>query len=108
MTDATLPAAVPLRLPPRSAYATPSSKSSKSTQRLKSSLTYYPIRPFTPLHVCMKDLTADIFHGRLHGRLFRLLHAVERLKCRTVITRQLHFLEPHSLSSGLFAAIDTP
>ena len=64
MTDATLPAAVPLRLPPRSAYATPSSKSSKSTQRLKSSLTYYPIRPFTPLHVCMKDLTADIFHGR--------------------------------------------
>lgn len=63
MTDATLPAAVPLRLPPRSAYATPSSKSSKSTQRLKSSLTYYPIRPFTPLHVCMKDLTADIFHG---------------------------------------------
>lgn len=62
MTDATLPAAVPLRLPPRSAYATPSSKSSKSTQRLKSSLTYYPIRPFTPLHVCMKDLTADIFH----------------------------------------------
>ncbi|WP_139268477.1 hypothetical protein [Pseudomonas aeruginosa] len=64
MTDATLPAAVPLRLPPRSAYATPSSKSSKSTQRLKSSLTYYPIRPFTPLHVCMKDLTADIFHFR--------------------------------------------
>ena len=63
MTDATLPAAVPLRLPPRSAYATPSSKSSKSTQRLKSSLTYYPIRPFAPLHVCMKDLTADIFHG---------------------------------------------
>lgn len=65
MTDATLPAAVPLRLPPRSAYATPSSKSSKSTQRLKSSLTYYPIRPFTPLHVCMKDLTADIFHARM-------------------------------------------
>ena len=64
MTDATLPAAVPLRLPPRSAYATPSSKSSKSTQRLESSLTYYPIRPFVPLHVCMKDLTADIFHGR--------------------------------------------
>ena len=64
MTDATLPAAVPLRLPPRSAYAAPSSKSSKSTQRLKSSLTYYPIRPFAPLHVCMKDLTADIFHGR--------------------------------------------
>ena len=63
MTDATLPAAVPLRLPPRSAYAAPSSKSSKSTQRLKSSLTYYPIRPFAPLHVCMKDLTADIFHG---------------------------------------------
>ena len=63
MTDATLPAAVPLRLPPRSAYATPSSKSSKSTQRLKSSLTYYPIRPFAPLHVCMKDLTADIFHA---------------------------------------------
>lgn len=62
MTDATLPAAVPLRLPPRSAYAAPSSKSSKSTQRLKSSLTYYPIRPFAPLHVCMKDLTADIFH----------------------------------------------
>ncbi len=62
-TDATLPAAVPLRLPPRSAYATPSSKSSKSTQRLKSSLTYYPIRPFAPLHVCMEDLTADIFHG---------------------------------------------
>ncbi len=61
-TDATLPAAVPLRLPPRSAYATPSSKSSKSTQRLKSSLTYYPIRPFAPLHVCMEDLTADIFH----------------------------------------------
>ena len=72
MTDATLPAAVPLRLPPRSAYAAPSSKSSKSTQRLKSSLTYYPIRPFAPLHVCMKDLTADIFHGAsirfLHGR----------------------------------------
>ena len=65
MTDATLPAAVPLRLPPRSAYATPSSKSSKSTQRLKSSLTYYPIRPFALLHVCMKDLTADIFHARL-------------------------------------------
>ena len=64
MTDPTLPAAVPLRLPPRSAYAAPSSKSSKSTQRLKSSLTYYPIRPFVPLHVCMKDLTADIFHGR--------------------------------------------
>ena len=64
MTDATLPAAVPLRLPPRSAYAAPSSKSSKSTQRLKSSLTYYPIRPFAPLHVCMKDLTADIFHAR--------------------------------------------
>lgn len=63
MTDATLPAAVPLRLPPRSAYAAPSSKSSKSTQRLKSSLTYYPIRPFAPLHVCMKDLTADIFHA---------------------------------------------
>lgn len=62
-TDATLPAAVPLRLPPRSAYATPSSKSSKSTQRLKSSLTYYPIRPFAPLHVCMEDLTADIFHA---------------------------------------------
>ena len=62
MTDPTLPAAVPLRLPPRSAYAAPSSKSSKSTQRLKSSLTYYPIRPFVPLHVCMKDLTADIFH----------------------------------------------
>ena len=62
MTDATLPAAVPLRLPPRSAYATPSSKSSKRTQRLKSSLTYYPIRPFALLHVCMKDLTADIFH----------------------------------------------
>ena len=62
MTDATLPAAVPLRLPPRSAYAAPSSKSSKSTQRLESSLTYYPIRPFAPLHVCMKDLTADIFH----------------------------------------------
>jgi|GEM_PF-1825193 len=38
-TDATLPAAVPLRLPPRSAYATPSSKSSKSTQRLKSRAT---------------------------------------------------------------------
>ena len=68
MTDATLPAAVPLRLPPRSAYATPSSKSSKSTQRLKSSLTYYPIRPFAPLHVCMKDLTADIFHGLLQVR----------------------------------------
>lgn len=64
MTDPTLPAAVPLRLPPRSAYAAPSSKSSKSTQRLESSLTYYPIRPFVPLHVCMKDLTADIFHGR--------------------------------------------
>ena len=64
-TDATLPAAVPLRLPPRSAYATPSSKSSKSTQRLKSSLTYYPIRPFTPLHVCMKDLTADIFQAHV-------------------------------------------
>lgn len=64
MTDATLPAAVPLRLPPRSAYATPSSKSSKRTQRLKSSLTYYPIRPFALLHVCMKDLTADIFHAR--------------------------------------------
>jgi hypothetical protein len=62
-TDATLPAAVPLRLPPRSAYATPSSKSSKSTQRLKSSLTYYPIRPFAPLHVCMEDLTADIFQA---------------------------------------------
>lgn len=62
-TDATLPAAVPLRLPPRSAYATPSSKSSKSTQRLKSSLTYYPIRPFAPLHVCMEDLTADIFQS---------------------------------------------
>lgn len=67
-TDATLPAAVPLRLPPRSAYATPSSKSSKSTQRLKSSLTYYPIRPFAPLHVCMEDLTADIFHGRAQAR----------------------------------------
>lgn len=65
-TDATLPAAVPLRLPPRSAYATPSSKSSKSTQRLKSSLTYYPIRPFAPLHVCMEDLTADIFQFRDH------------------------------------------
>ncbi len=64
MTDPTLPAAVPLRLPPRSAYAAPSSKSSKSTQRLESSLTYYPIRPFVPLHVCMKDLTADIFHAR--------------------------------------------
>lgn len=63
MTDATLPAAVPLRLPPRSAYAAPSSKSSKSTQRLKSSLTYCPIRPFGPLYVCMKDLTADIFHA---------------------------------------------
>lgn len=63
MTDATLPAAVPLRLPPRSAYATPSSKSSKSTQRLKSSLTYYPIIPFSLLHICMKDLTAEIFHG---------------------------------------------
>ncbi len=63
MTDPTLPAAVPLRLPPRSAYAAPSSKSSKSTQRLESSLTYYPIRPFVPLHVCMKDLTADIFHS---------------------------------------------
>ena len=62
MTDATLPAAVPLRLPPRSAYATPSSKSSKSTQRLKSSLTYYPIIPFSLLHICMKDLTAGIFH----------------------------------------------
>lgn len=70
MTDATLPAAVPLRLPPRSAYATPSSKSSKSTQRLKSSLTYYPIRPFTPLHVCMKDLTADIFHARMRLGLY--------------------------------------
>jgi hypothetical protein len=67
-TDATLPAAVPLRLPPRSAYATPSSKSSKSTQRLKSSLTYYPIRPFAPLHVCMEDLTADIFHARAAAR----------------------------------------
>lgn len=67
MTDATLPAAVPLRLPPRSAYAAPSSKSSKSTQRLKSSLTYYPIRPFAPLHVCMKDLTADIFHAPALG-----------------------------------------
>lgn len=64
MTAPTLPAAVPLRLPPRSAYAAPSSKSSKSTQRLKSGLTYYPIRPFVPLHVCMKDLTADIFHWR--------------------------------------------
>jgi len=64
MTAPTLPAAVPLRLPPRSAYAAPSSKSSKSTQRLKSGLTYYPIRPFVPLHVCMKDLTADIFHSR--------------------------------------------
>ncbi|MES2926503.1 MAG: hypothetical protein V4843_06800, partial [Pseudomonadota bacterium] len=48
------------------------------------------------------------FHGRLHRRLFRLLHAAERLKCRTMIPRELHFLEPHSLSSGLFAAIDTP
>lgn len=78
-TDATLPAAVPLRLPPRSAYATPSSKSSKSTQRLKSSLTYYPIRPFAPLHVCMEDLTADIFHGRrpcvsARGERIRLAH----------------------------------
>ena len=69
MTDPTLPAAVPLRLPPRSAYAAPSSKSSKSTQRLESSLTYYPIRPFVPLHVCMKDLTADIFHAQALGAL---------------------------------------
>ena len=76
-TDATLPAAVPLRLPPRSAYATPSSKSSKSTQRLKSSLTYYPIRPFAPLHVCMEDLTADIFHGPGEYRFF----VAERLPC---------------------------
>ncbi|VVD97866.1 hypothetical protein PCO31111_01990 [Pandoraea communis] len=68
MTDPTLPAAVPLRLPPRSAYAAPSSKSSKSTQRLESSLTYYPIRPFVPLHVCMKDLTADIFHYGARSR----------------------------------------
>ena len=71
MTDPTLPAAVPLRLPPRSAYAAPSSKSSKSTQRLESSLTYYPIRPFVPLHVCMKDLTADIFKP---DNLSRLVH----------------------------------
>lgn len=76
MTDATLPAAVPLRLPPRSAYATPSSKSSKSTQRLKSSLTYYPIRPFSLLHICMKDLTADIFHALLCYAQGRMTHAL--------------------------------
>ena len=84
MTDATLPAAVPLRLPPRSAYAAPSSKSSKSTQRLKSSLTYYPIRPFAPLHVCMKDLTADIFQhsaGRLRQRNEKTLPDSIRSAC---------------------------
>ena len=50
-------------------------------------------------------LYAAVQDAKVH---FRLLHAAERLKCRTVIPRQLHFLEPHSLPSGLFAAIDTP
>lgn len=59
---ATLPAAMLLRSPPRGAYAAPSSERGKSTQRPKSGLTRCPIRPFAPLHVRIKDLTADIFY----------------------------------------------
>lgn len=62
--NATLPAAMPLRSPPRSAYAAPSSKSGESTQQGESGLTHCPIRPFAPLQVRTKDLTADIFYGR--------------------------------------------
>src|SRR3546814_8395234 len=65
--SATLPAAPPLGLLPRSAYAAPSEKSSKSTRWPKSGLTCCSVRPFAPLPVCIKDLTADIFQiGRAH------------------------------------------
>ena len=63
MAIATLPAVPPLGLPPRSAYAAPSSKRGMRTQRPKSGLTCCPIRPFAPLRACTKDLTADIFYG---------------------------------------------
>ncbi|MBU0790301.1 MAG: hypothetical protein KKC55_07385, partial [Gammaproteobacteria bacterium] len=46
-----------------SAYAAPSEKSSKSTRWPKSGLTCCSVRPFAPLPVCIKDLTADIFHA---------------------------------------------
>jgi hypothetical protein len=50
-------------------YAAPSSKSGKSKQRPESGLTCCPIRPFASLPVCMKDLTADIFHALIAFKL---------------------------------------
>lgn len=65
--DATLPAVPPLCLPPRSAYAAPSSQRGKRVKRPKSGLTCCSIRPFAPLHVCTNDLTADIFYALVLG-----------------------------------------
>lgn len=53
---------MPLRLLPQSPYVTPSPKSSTGAQQPEFGLTCCPVRPFAPLRVCTKDLTADIFH----------------------------------------------
>lgn len=62
--NATLPAAMPLRSPPRSAYAAPSAKIGECTRKAEFGLTHCPVRPFAPLHVRIRGLTADIFYGR--------------------------------------------
>src|SRR3990167_7908092 len=58
---------MPLRLLPQSPYVTPSPKSSTGAQQPEFGLTCCPVRPFAPLRVCTKDLTADIFHGWVIG-----------------------------------------
>src|SRR3546814_8188719 len=50
--SSTLPAAPPLGLLPRSAYAAPSEKSSKSTRWPKSDLACCSVRPFATLPYC--------------------------------------------------------